>query len=47
MTEDMKVGWNHPHGRHVFEYFLGVGDGQGSLGAAVNGVANSQTRLSD
>ena len=26
---------------------LGVGDGQGSLGAAVHGVANSQTRLSD
>ena len=26
---------------------LGVGDGQGGLAAAVHGVAESQTRLSD
>ena len=30
-----------------FEQAPGVGDGQGSLGAAVHGVAKSQTRLSD
>ena len=33
-------GW---HQTHVFEPTLGVGDGQESLGAAVHGVAKSQT----
>ena len=31
MTEDETVGWHHQLNRHVFEYTLGVGDGQGSL----------------
>ena len=32
---------------HEFEQTLGVGDGQGCLGAAFHGVAKSQTRLND
>ena len=32
---------------HEFEQALGVGDGQGGLGAAVHGVAKSWTSLSD
>ena len=30
-----------------FEQALGVGDGQGGLGAAVHGVTKSRTQLSD
>ena len=40
------VGWHHGLNGHRFEQALGVGDGQGSLCAAVHGVAKSQTQLS-
>ena len=41
MTEDEMVGWHQQHDGHEFEWAPGVGDGQG--GAAVHGVAKSQT----
>ena len=41
------VGWHHQLDGHGFGGTPGVGDGQGGLGAAVHGVAKSQTRLSD
>ena len=41
------VGWHHRLSEHEFEQALGVGDEQGSLCAAVHGVAKSRTRLSD
>ena len=46
MTEDEMLGDGSPSilvGEHVFEENPGVGDGQGSLGAAVHGVAKSRT----
>ena len=43
MTEDETVGWHHRHNGHGFGWTPGVGDGQGSLGAAVHGVAKSRT----
>ena len=42
MTEDEMVGWHHQLDRHEFEQAPGVGDGQGSLAAAVHGVAQSR-----
>ena len=47
MTEDVMAGWHHRLNGHEFEQALGVGDGQGSLAAAVHGVAKSRTRLSN
>ena len=47
MTEDEMVGCHHRLHGHEFEQAPGVGDGQGSLGAAVHGVAKSQTQLRD
>ena len=47
MAEDDIVGWHHRLNGHEFEQALGDGDGQGSLAAAIHGVAKSQTRLSD
>ena len=41
MTEDEMVGWDHQLDGHEFEQALGVGEGQGSLRAAVHGVAES------
>ena len=41
------VGWHHRLDGHEFEQALGVGDGQGSLAAAVHGITKSQTQLSD
>ena len=41
------VGWYHQLNGHESEQALGVGDIQGSLAAAVHGVAKSQTRLSN
>ena len=35
------VGWHHPLYGHELESALGVGDGQGSLAAAVHGVSES------
>ena len=46
MTEDEMVGWHHQFDGHEFEQALGAGDGQGSLCAAIHGVAKSQTWLS-
>ena len=46
-TEDEIAGWHHRLNGHEFEQALGVADGQGSLGAAVHGVAKSQTQLRD
>ena len=37
------VGWHHQLDGHEFEQAPGVGDGQGGLGAAVHGVAESDT----
>ena len=42
-TEDEMAGWHH---WHEVEQASGVGDGQGSLCAAVHGVAKSGTWLS-
>ena len=47
MTEDEMVGWHHRLNGHKFERAPGVGDRQGSLDAAVHGVAKSQTWMSD
>ena len=42
------VGWHHQLSRHEFEQAPGDGEGQGSLqNAAVHGIAESQTQLSD
>ena len=41
-TEDEVVGWHHLLDGHEFEQALGVGDGQGSLSAAVHGVSKSR-----
>ena len=43
MTEDEMVGWHHRLDGHEFEQALEVGDGQGSLCAAVHGATNSRT----
>ena len=43
MTEDEMIGWHHRLNEHEFEQTLGVGDEQGSLCAAVHGVAKSWT----
>ena len=37
------VGWHHRLNGHESEQVPGVGDGQGSLRAAVHGVAKSWT----
>ena len=42
MTENEMVGWHHRCDGHEFEQALEVDDGQGSLGAAVHGVAKSR-----
>ena len=47
MTEDEMVGWHYRLDGHEFEQAARVGDGQGSLHAAVHGVTKSRTRLSD
>ena len=41
MTEDEMVGWHHQFNGHEFEQTPGDSEGQGSLGAAVYGVAES------
>ena len=43
MTEDKMVEWHYRLDGHEFEQALGVGDGQGSLHAAVHGVAKIRT----
>ena len=46
-TEDEMVGWHHLLDRYEFEQAPGIGEGQGSLASAVNGITKSQTWLSD
>ena len=41
------VGWHHQLDGHAFEQAPGVGDGQGSLAAAVHGVVKNWTQLSN
>ena len=45
MTEDKIVGWHHRLSGHEFDQSPGDGEGQGSLRAAVHGVAKIQTQL--
>ena len=47
VTEDDLVGWHHQLNGREFKEVLGVGDGQGSLNAAVYGVTKSRTQLSN
>ena len=47
MTEDEKAGWHHRFDAHESGWTPRVGDGQGGLGAAIHGVAKSQTQRSD
>ena len=46
-SEDEMVGWHHRLNGHGFGWTPGAGDGQGTWRAAVNGVAETRTRLSD
>ena len=46
-TEDEMVEWPHGFKGLQFEQTPGDNEGQGSLCAAVHGVTESQTRLSD
>ena len=46
-TEDAMVGWHHQLNGHEFEQASGVGEGQGSWHAAVQGVTKSQSWLGD
>ena len=41
------VGWHHQLNAHESDQAPGVGDGLGSLGAAVYGVAKIRSGLSD
>ena len=47
MTEDKMVGWNHQLSGHEFEQALEIAKDRDAWRAAVHGVANSQTQLSD
>ena len=47
VTEGEMVGWHHQLNGHNFAQTLGDSEGQGSLGAAVHGVAKSSTWLSE
>ena len=46
-TEDEMVGWHHGLDGHEFEQAPGVGDGQGSLCAAVHGITKNRTWVSN
>ena len=43
MTLDEMVGWHHQLNGEEYNQALEIGDGQGSLGAAVHGVTKSWT----
>ena len=43
MTENEMVEWDHQLNGEECKQALGIGDGQGSLGAAVHGVTKSWT----
>ena len=47
MTEDEMVGWHHRHNGHGFGWTPGVVMDRAAWPAAVHGVAESWTRLSD
>ena len=46
-TKDEMVGWHHRLDGYEFEQTPGDGEEQGSLRAAVHGVAENQTQLRD
>ena len=46
-TEDDMVGWHYQPNGHKSEQSSGESEGQGSQHAAINGVTESQTQLSD
>ena len=46
-TEDEMVGWHRRLDGHEFEQTPGDGEDRAAWCAAVHGVANSRTRLSD
>ena len=46
-TEDEMAGWHHRLDGHKFEWTLGVDDGQKAWRAAIHGVTESPTWLSD
>ena len=46
-TEDEMVGWHHQFNGHEFEQTPGDGEGQEAWHAAVHGVTESQTQLTD
>ena len=46
-TEDEMAGWRHQLDGCEFEWTPGVGDGQGGLRAAIQGVVTSRTRRRD
>ena len=43
MTEDEMVGWHHCFDEREFEQAPGIGDGQGSLTAAVHEITELDT----
>ena len=43
MTEDKMVGWHHQLNGNEFEQAPGIGDGQGSLTAAVHEITELDT----
>ena len=43
MTEDEMAVWHHRLDGREFEQTLGVGDGQGGLGAVIHRVAKCRT----
>ena len=47
MTKDEMIGWHHQLNGHEFEQTLGDDKGQEAWHAAIYGVAQSQTKLSD
>ena len=47
MTEDEMIGWHHRLHGHEFEKSPPLVTDRGAWRAAVDGVAKSQTRLSD
>ena len=46
-TEDEMVGWHHWLDGHEFEQAPGVGDGQETWHAAIQGIAKSPTQMSN
>ena len=47
MTENEMVAWHHPLTVHGFERTLGDSEGQGSLCAAIHGVAKRHNLVTE